>query len=264
VGRWAWNRWGARLGGWSKGHPAWAAGLSVLTFSILVGLGITQVLTSRHSNVSVTETRPISPRPTPAVAAPPVAASKPPATGTNTATRTGRASRPVQKKSAAPQPEKQSPVDASAPVAPMYHETFTFQNSTVTGGEGGAVLDCDPFATFNGLVARSNSTTQPTVDVGSSRCENRESFDELAAFKKLQSDVARDAGNATAVKADFESPKAKLRELRAPRYAAESRPAGYWDKLDQQLDEKEAAFLAAAEDRQKTLLLLSTLTISPR
>jgi hypothetical protein len=82
--------------------------------------------------------------------------------------------------------------------------------------------------------------------------------------KKFKSDTTRDAGSANLVKADVENLKAKLLELRKPQYEAEHRPGGYWEKLDQQFDQMEDAFLAVAVDKQKTLDLLSQLKITGR
>ena len=146
---------------------------------------------------------------------------------------------------------------------PSTYQRATFTDLTAISEAGGtALLDCDPLATFNRVMAKTNSQTEPAVDVGSSKCTNQESFAEYAAYRQLKAGIARDAGNRELVKSDLETLKAKLVELREPEH--EQRPKEYWDKLDQNFDDTEAAFLSVADDKEKTLQLLSRLVINNR
>jgi hypothetical protein len=90
--------------------------------------------------------------------------------------------RPIANNPSSPRPEQSTPSQTSAPGSTP-RDRPTFEHMTVIGG-GTALLDCDPLATFDDLFAATTSQTRPAVDVGSSQCDNQESFSEYGAWKE--------------------------------------------------------------------------------
>jgi len=134
-----------------------------------------------------------------------------------------------------------------------------FRNITALGGAT-AILDCDPLATFDGVTAVTTSQTEPALDIGSSKCQNQESFAEFGAYTQLKTDLGNDAGNKEAIKSDLGKLRKRLTELRDPLHLQKE----YEDKLNRQFSDMETAFLAVADSREKTLHLLSGLRITHR
>ena len=136
---------------------------------------------------------------------------------------------------------------------------------TITGA-GTALLDCDPRFKFKGGSITSTSPTLPAVETGSAHCwdaksnADPESKGEWAAYQELIANIAAHAGSRELVAKDFDQLKVKLAELRRPLNFSEN----YQRKLDEKFSDTETPLLAVADDRQKTLDLLSRLSVGAR
>jgi hypothetical protein len=130
-------------------------------------------------------------------------------------------------------------------------------------GAGGGLLVCDPNAHFiwEGGSIISTSPTAPAVEMNSLACgSNPEGRQELDAYRELRADIAAHAGSKKLIEADFEVLKSKLDSLRAPLKLNKD----YQNKLDANLAGAKNRFLSVADDKEKTLELLSIFHITQR